>query len=475
MLEISCQMAGLGGLVFAASLFGILTRPVGFLAAFWPANAILLGVMVRYPVLASAWGWIAAIVGYLAADFLTGGGVLMTLWLTTGNLAGAATGVFLFLRLTDEDRHLRRPLSVLYLFSICAATGIAAALVGGGVGPVLFGKDWLTGFAFWFITELVNSILLIPVILTAPRRSELRATIHQLADAVQQTPIILGPLLALLISMAASVLIGGPGAIVFSVPALLWCALRYNLFSTALLTLLYCAWMMMAVSAGNLVIHPVSDYINETMSIRLGICLLALGPLTAASINAAREELLRSLDHAVNHDYLTNALARRAFMRHGAVLIEKNPNQQLLPAVLMMDIDHFKSVNDRYGHTAGDHVLVSFASIITKHLREKDLFGRLGGEEFAVILPQVAAADALMIAERLRSKIEMTPILMPNGDTLRITVSIGVAYPAESCTPPLETLLHEADQALYQSKHEGRNRITGVQVERIEQLAAIES
>jgi len=451
--------------VFAASLFGILTRPVGFLAAFWPANAVLLGLMVRYPQLATPSGWLAATAGYLAADLVTGGGLLVTVWLTAGNLAGAMTGVFLFGRLNPDDRHLRRPLSMLYLFAICGATGVAAAAVGGGAGPVLIGKPWWTSCAYWFATELVNGILLLPVILTMPRPADIRSWGGRLIGQVRTNAANALPVLALLVSMACSLLLGGPGAIMFSVPALLWCALSYDIFTTASLTLVYCSWMLIAVSVGALVIHPNADYIDETMSIRLGISLLALGPLTAAGINSVKEELLRSLNHAVSYDFLTNALGRRAFMEKGSALIRQRPSRSRRLAVLMMDIDHFKRVNDHYGHAVGDQVLVSFASTAASALREDDLFGRLGGEEFAVVLPNIDAGDAAAIAERLRATVEATPIALKGGEELRITVSIGLSYPAESSTLTLDRLLTEADMALYRSKQAGRNRVTTTQVQ----------
>lgn len=442
-----------------ASLFGILTRPVGFLAAFWPANAILLGIMIRYPRLATPAGWLAATLGYLAADYATGGGWLMTLWLTAGNLAGAMTGVALFSQLSDEDRYLRRPQSMLYLFCICAATGVAAAAVGGGAGPILIGKDWSTSCVFWFVTELVNGMLLLPVMLTAPPLRGIEPAVARMIESVRRNQMVAVPVLVLLLSMIGSLLLGGPGSMMLSVPALLWCALSYDLFATALLTLLYCFWMLVAVSAGSLLIQPLNDYIAETLSIRLGISLLALGPLTAASINRARMELVQSLNHALNHDFLTDALARRAFMTLGTGAIDQTP-RALSPAVLMMDIDHFKSVNDRYGHSVGDQVLVEFARTVSGQLRERDLFGRLGGEEFAVILPQIARQDAEAVAERLLEQVARTPVTTSAGEILKITVSIGLAYPEGAAVHTLESMLSVADHALYRSKRDGRNRVT---------------
>src|SRR5690606_15490710 len=159
-----------GLVVFAAALFGILTRPMGFLAAIWPANAILLGLMVRRGELASPTGWIGAFAGFMAADLVTGGDPFISLWLTAANMSGVLTGYVLFQVLPEGDRRLQRPQSVLFLFAICCVSSIAAALTGGGAARVLFGRDFQTGFEFWFVTELVNNLVILPAILSVPDR-----------------------------------------------------------------------------------------------------------------------------------------------------------------------------------------------------------------------------------------------------------------------------------------------------------------
>ncbi|QDQ26782.1 diguanylate cyclase [Chitinimonas arctica] len=126
--------------------------------------------------------------------------------------------------------------------------------------------------------------------------------------------------------------------------------------------------------------------------------------------------------------------------------------------VLMLDLDHFKAVNDQYGHDAGDQVLRSFASMMRDELRETDLFGRLGGEEFAILLPADDERGVRDLAERLRAKLADTPVTLDNGLALALTVSIGGAF----CRPTgerFEVLLKQADQALYAAKHAGRNRV----------------
>jgi len=283
----------IGALVFVAAIFGILTRPLGFLAAFWPANALLMGIMVRCPRLSSVTGWLAAAAAFLAADLATGGAPVITLWLTTANLVSAGIGVALYQRLSFEDRQLRRPLSVLYLFLICAAAALGAAFVGCAIAQGFFKKSLLEGFGFWFSTELANAIVLLPVVLTLPAVTSLLSR-RWWSEHLSSGSLWLksAPFAALVLSVIAGIVVGGPGAISFPVPALLWCALSYSLFTSSIITLLLCMWMMISISSGILAMPFGPDLMEFMTSIRLGIMLLALGPLTVASVNQARNALL---------------------------------------------------------------------------------------------------------------------------------------------------------------------------------------
>ena len=199
--------------------------------------------------------------------------------------------------------------------------------------------------------------------------------------------------------------------------------------------------------------------VQPVISLRMGMALLAVAPLTVASVNAARNRLLATLNHAADHDALTGVLNRSAFLRRGLELAEHMQRTGGTVAAMMLDIDHFKSVNDRHGHAAGDAVLTTFASRMRDHLREDGLFGRFGGEEFAVLLTGVDAAAALVVAERLRLLAsELIPL--EDGRLLDITVSVGVAS-APARMAGLEQLLSQADVALYRAKAMGRNRVVG--------------
>jgi diguanylate cyclase (GGDEF)-like protein len=124
---------------------------------------------------------------------------------------------------------------------------------------------------------------------------------------------------------------------------------------------------------------------------------------------------------------------------------------------MMLDIDHFKDFNDNFGHALGDRVLQVVADLCKQSLRETDILGRYGGEEFIILLPETDRHIAQTVAERLRREISQEIIPTEKGD-LNVTVSIGVAENNE-LTPTLETLIARADQAMYIAKHKGRNQV----------------
>jgi diguanylate cyclase (GGDEF)-like protein len=127
-------------------------------------------------------------------------------------------------------------------------------------------------------------------------------------------------------------------------------------------------------------------------------------------------------------------------------------------SLLLFDIDHFKKVNDTFGHLAGDRVLKSLAQITFERLRHADTFARYGGEEFAVLLPETGRQGATELAEQLRSHIALSSFRF-NGEEIPVTVSIGVATSSPSRKISGEEMVQQADQMLYQAKSEGRNRV----------------
>ena len=158
---------------------------------------------------------------------------------------------------------------------------------------------------------------------------------------------------------------------------------------------------------------------------------------------------------AASIDPLSGMLNRRGFSEACARVIEREAHAGRPITVMIFDIDHFKSINDRFGHPAGDEILKLFAAVVVNNLRISDLSGRIGGEEFAALLP-CALEEGVLVAERVREAFEASDIVCDEG-SVDTTVSIGVAGgPAGT---ELEVLLASADTALYQAKRGGRNRV----------------
>lgn len=174
-------------------------------------------------------------------------------------------------------------------------------------------------------------------------------------------------------------------------------------------------------------------------------------------IASEREAIARELERIATEDQLTAVLTRRAFLSRADALIDASAAQGRPVSVLMLDIDHFKSINDTYGHSGGDKVLAAAARRLKSALKKQDLVGRLGGEEFAVLLPECPATRAKAVAERIRRAVEATPISTDDRQAVTVTVSVGVTT-AVSASEELDRLLVIADKALYQAKGTGRNR-----------------
>ncbi len=168
-----------------------------------------------------------------------------------------------------------------------------------------------------------------------------------------------------------------------------------------------------------------------------------------------RKRTEQELKRLATTDPLTGLFNRRHFFRHAEVLFRQANLLSAPLSVVMVDLDHFKSINDRYGHGVGDEVLREAAARLRRVLRADDLIARYGGEEFALLLPRTPCAAALQVAERLRRALSDRPIPTSAGE-LSVTASFGVACLDET-VDSLDTLLLHADQALYAAKGAGRN------------------
>ena len=184
-----------------------------------------------------------------------------------------------------------------------------------------------------------------------------------------------------------------------------------------------------------------------------------LSRLNSELVNVRRqlEQRNADLERLAYHDTVTGLLNRRSILEKLNEWLRHEQRYKGRLAVAMLDIDHFKQVNDIYGHRIGDRVLSDIAGVMSRSIRQTDFVGRYGGEEFLIILPRTDVAGATKMAERVRTAVEGTPMHGANGTSFAVTASLGVA---EYCAGDDEDLLvSRADAALYRAKDLGRNRV----------------
>lgn len=185
---------------------------------------------------------------------------------------------------------------------------------------------------------------------------------------------------------------------------------------------------------------------------------VAILELLAAHVATAIEtaQLFAEVERLATIDPLTELINRRELFRRMHQEVARAQRTKRPLALLMLDIDHFKLVNDTYGHQVGDHVLTTVAGLCRTGLRTSDVAGRYGGEEIAILLPEIGDDGALRVAERMRTSIEALSVVV-GGVAIQVTSSVGVAVTGPEKEYQIERLLSEADQSLYLAKQQGRN------------------
>ena len=176
-----------------------------------------------------------------------------------------------------------------------------------------------------------------------------------------------------------------------------------------------------------------------------------------------QERLRTNYEHSISLatiDPLTNVYNRRFLDANLIQILARSQSAHKSLSVAFCDLDRFKLLNDTYGHQAGDAVLVEFARRMQNNLRSNDLVARMGGEEFIVIMPDTNIETAAMVAERLRNKVSSLPFDLPDGKKADVTVSIGLTCNSESDNESAFDLVKRADDAMYEAKHTGRNKVS---------------
>jgi diguanylate cyclase (GGDEF)-like protein len=188
----------------------------------------------------------------------------------------------------------------------------------------------------------------------------------------------------------------------------------------------------------------------------LALGILVMPTLSIGLVMMTHDRLAQRLERLARFDDLTGALSRKAFLETVTSRLTRASHDGMREFVVVVDLDHFKSVNDRHGHAAGDRVLQHFAGIVAARLRPGDAFGRVGGEEFCLVCRADDIGEVTTLVERLRKSVEATPCAVAGG-ALHYTLSAGIA--AWDGRESLASLMARADARLYAAKVAGRNRV----------------
>lgn len=233
-----------------------------------------------------------------------------------------------------------------------------------------------------------------------------------------------------------------------SFPLMVWICLRYSLRVVTISSVIVTALIILISSTGHGLVH------------HLNIAVIASGALSMLILYAMRSErnaLIEQLHTQATTDSLTQLSNRHSFIQQSSAALAQAKRHGYPISLVMLDVDHFKGINDQYGHATGDEALRTLARCCKETRRPGDLVGRLGGEEFVLLLPHTDGSEAKAIADRLRNLVQAQQIENTEGTGISITFSAGAAEakPDEF----LEQFMHRADTAIYAAKQAGRNQV----------------
>ncbi|WP_420411478.1 diguanylate cyclase [Roseibium sp.] len=471
--------------ILTARLGQTLAIPPGNVTPVWiPSGLMLAWALVRGP---GIWPgvFLGAYLGNVWAYFDPGSALSMMQSL----LAGIPNGIGDALASVGAAALLHKHFRPFRLFqSVSAASAfLAIGVAGGSAASALFGASGLVFagiipvasygyvFATWFTGDALGVLTIAPLAIAILRKEKFKGGGFPTFEAIANFA---------LVSIAGfAAFWGGIAGLVLSfelvatVTLLLWAALRLSGLYVSIVIFYLAAGIIVPTALGYGPLREVelnTALINAQLMIGvIGVLLLMLHAsreqvrLHVQRLEEARDTLdvkvrertaelecaKREAERLASTDTLTGAPNRRVFLQRGNEELNRATRNDDDACIIMFDLDLFKSVNDTYGHSIGDQVLRDCAQVTMKHLRNYDLFGRIGGEEFALLLPETIEADAFEVAEKLRLAFKERCVSRHN---LHYSASFGIS-PILMTDRTLSTALRRADLALYQAKTNGRN------------------
>jgi len=417
------------------------------------------GISLAAVILLGPRAWPGVFLGQFALAASRGLSIEPAFAISAINSIEAIIGCLLFRRLglspgLNQVRDLRWLLLIIFfvLQPFSATFGTLTLLLTGSIyGTQEYVRAWLS----WWMGNSLGQSQITPFLLiafTAPERimAALKKAFLPLLLLIPAVWLTFGNLAPEGISAALVVL----------VPLLIWIAEVSGLMCVCIASSIIVTTALFLTGQG---IGPfVASGKLNIFDMNVFIFGLSLTAQFVSTLSNERDYLQIELEKKAHVDYLTGVSNRRHFMEKANLDLHRAVRYGSPLSILMLDIDFFKKINDSHGHKAGDAVLMKLAEICRQILREVDVIGRIGGEEFAILLPETKQQEAFQVAERLRAAISMANIPIESvGLPLLFTVSIGVTSLATK-EDNIDVLLNRADKALYEAKKAGRNRVSEI-------------
>ncbi|UHC14465.1 diguanylate cyclase [Methylobacterium currus] len=435
------------------------------IAAAWPANAVLLAALLDRGPGARAGVFIAGFLANLAANVAMRGPSAGLLLYGLCNLVEIGIAARLLRPVLVDDGLLGAPSVVGRFIVICGLVAPGLSGVGGAATAwLLFGQNFWGSFVTWLLSDGLGLLILTPFFSALLRGDYLQCFSDR--DWWQRSEMVGLQVLTAAIAYGVFFVAGRPLLFVLFGPLML-VTFRLGRLGTTLSVMIIAAIGIVATLHGQGPIAMIAPDPREQavlfqvfLAILLLTCLPVAAALTARSARLAslsrNAEALRErevvLARLAATDPLTGVLNRAAFSDAAAAAME-NPAHAPL-SLIALDLDLFKQVNDRHGHRAGDRALVHLVSVLRADLREHDLIGRVGGDEFLVLLPGTDLDQTGAIAARLRHALRRKPMTLDDGTTMHLSMSCGTAL--HRTETGFEDFMHAADMALYTAKRARR-------------------
>ena len=445
----------------AAKLSLLFAIPPGHATAVWPPSGIALAAML----LLGNRIWPGVWLGATLVNYTVNSSLTLALVMGTGNALEALAGAMLIRRYVGVPRRFEHGRDVITFVAVAAASCTIAATVAvlsmTAMGLVSW-PDFLSNWWTWWQGDVTGIIIVTPLILSW----RLRRTAHWSRQKKLET-FCFGSLLLIVTLVVFSDATGflSPFPLTFTImPFMIWAGFRLSQRVVTTATAVVSAFAVHYTVNG---IGPFALWsMNESLLILLAfISTIVVTSLVLSALRIERGRAMDELERAMIGlreqaitDPLTGLYNRRylwEFLRREWIRAKRKDNSL---AVIMIDLDHFKRINDTHGHQAGDFVLTAIAGLLRNQIRSSDIVCRYGGEEFALVLPEASLDNVRLRAEHIRAAIKRLDFRHEGVPLGGITASLGVAlFPHHADSP--DSLIRAADEALYAAKGVGRDRI----------------